>query len=143
MQRGDAFGGVAVQDHRISMLHIQRFDFFFGEFWHTCTKKQRSSFFIGTFRNVAFCFPLDTVLIKYLPLQHPLHSLPLTSILISTEAQSNDDFYSGWEIPEFWDTQNRNPFIHQVLGASHPNPGTEWGCLTLVCVVLCFAWPLL
>lgn len=94
MQRGDAFWGVAVQDHRISMLHIQRLDFFFGELWYTCTKKQRNSSFIGTFWNFAFCFPLDRVLIKYLPLHHPLHSLPLIPILIYTEAQSNDEFYS-------------------------------------------------
>lgn len=45
MQRGDAFWGVAVQDHRIPMLHIQRLDFFFGEFWYTCTKKQRCFFY--------------------------------------------------------------------------------------------------
>lgn len=66
VQRGDAFWGVAVQDHRISMLHIQRLDFLFGEFWHTCTKKKQiSSSFIGTFWNFAFCFLLNPVLIKY------------------------------------------------------------------------------
>lgn len=57
MQRGDAFWGVAVQDHRISMLHIQRLDFFFGELWYTCTKKQRNSSFIGTFFKFCLLLP--------------------------------------------------------------------------------------
>lgn len=57
MQRGDAFWGVAVQDHRISMLHIQRLDFFFGELWYTCTEKQRNSSFIGTFFKFCLLLP--------------------------------------------------------------------------------------
>lgn len=56
MQRGDAFWGVAVQDHRISVLHIQRLDFLFGEFRYTCTKKAKK--FLCYWYLLKFCLLL-------------------------------------------------------------------------------------
>lgn len=57
MQRWDAFWGVTVQNHRITMLHIKGLNFFFWEFWYACTKANK--------------FLLHCYLLKFCPL-HPL-----------------------------------------------------------------------
>lgn len=67
MQRWDAFWGVTVQDHRITMLYIKGLNFFLWEFWYTCKKANKFLFYCYPFEN----FPFNMVLNEIFTLTSP------------------------------------------------------------------------
>lgn len=122
VQRGDAFGGVTVQNHRIAMLHVKRLDFFFGEFWYTWTKA-KVPLFLSLFEILPFSPPLIKFFIKYLPSHRLLYPLPLVTAIIYSVLRTNDAFYRQWDISSFSRCTDR----------SVESQATERWRLTLVC----------